>query len=88
MNGGLGVKTDPRTAQELVDLFLARPEGEQAARRFLGDYRAQLYEQMMLAPDDQLAGYRGMLLCIGNLLAAMDRGALHRTIEKAKKTQQ
>lgn len=83
MNTGLGPAIKPEIAKSILDLF-GTVEVEVSFVRLLADYRDQLYERMLVAPDDQLAGYRGMLLCINNLLFALQRPELKKVIDKAK----
>ena len=79
MTGSWTPRVTPLLARRLLEQLGAEPA-------FLGqvfvDYRTQVYAAMMGAPDDQLAGYRGMLLAIDALAEALSRPALQKVIDK------
>lgn len=77
------LKPDPQVAADLIEGFNTLPIVHRGIHKMLSDYRDQCYGQMLSAPDDQLAGWRGMLLCLNNLQTALHPDSLRVSIEKA-----
>lgn len=84
MSAGIKPSISAKAARELLSQFAKHPLGQEALQSVLTEYRDQTYRQMMAAHDDQLAGFRGMLLAIENMLLAVHSDELQRAIEKAK----
>lgn len=80
MKQGLGLKISADTARVLLEA----PKALAAIQSVHGEYRDQLWTQMLVAPDDQLAGFRGMLLALNNMLSVLTRDELQQAIERGK----
>lgn len=73
----------PAVRAQLAQALLNEPSAE-AFDALVQEYKAQLLDGFMAAPDDHLPGYRGMLLALDNLHKALHRDALKAVIEKAR----
>ena len=86
MKHGLDPPINAELARALLPLVSTSPEpGAEPLVHLLRGYRDNLYGQMLVAPDDQLAGFRGMLLALNNLLSALTRSELTKTIAKEQR---
>ena len=84
MKQGLQPDIRPEHAKQLLELRAGFKAGS-PFEHVLRDYWSKTYQQLLVAPDDQLAGFRGMLLCINNLSNALTPEELQATIEKAER---
>ena len=73
----------PNVRPQLAKALLDQPSAE-AFDALVREYRVQLIDGLMAAPDDHLPGYRGMLLALDNLHKSLQRDALKTVVEKAR----
>lgn len=86
MHSGLMPEIRAQDARALLDLYAAHPELTQTTLfRVLSDFRDKAYAQFIVAPDDQLAGFRGVLLAIHNLQSALVPKELQASIDRQQR---
>lgn len=76
-----------RVSQDLLDAFTSTKDNlaGKAVMRAIQEYHNHLYDSMLNAPDDQLAGYRGMLLATNLLAESLQIQALQASANKGTK---
>ena len=78
------MKLSPRVNPVIARGLLEYPDLTAYFGELIDGYGEQLLSMMMTVPDDQMPGFRGMLLALDNLRAAVHRDALLQVIEKAR----
>ena len=73
----------PNVRLQLAKALLDAPSAE-TFDALVQEYKDQLLDGFMAAPDDHLPGYRGMLLALDNLHKSLQRDALKTVVEKAR----
>lgn len=73
-------------AKQVLVLMAQNPEGFEALLSAINEYGDQTYGQLLACSDDQLAGFRGMLLAITQLRTGLSRKVLTDIVDKSKRT--